>query len=43
MNYLKNNQSERYRFAEILSGKVDFQENVIYVRNLDLDGKFESN
>ena len=29
MNYLKNKKSKFNRFVEILSGKADFQENVI--------------
>ena len=29
------------RFSEILSGRADFKENIIYLRDLTAEGKFE--
>ena len=39
--YLNKNRSSKYRFVEILSGKVDYEENVISVRDLTLGGRFQ--
>ena len=36
--FLKNNRKSKYKFIEILSGKVDFEENIIYVRDLSFGG-----
>ena len=40
---MKNKWSKHNRFVEILSGKVDFQENVIYVRDYSVEGRFDTN
>jgi hypothetical protein len=37
--YLKN-PSEENRYVEILSGKADFIENMIYLRDLTTEGKY---
>ena len=37
------NQLKYSRFAEILSGKVDFKNNIIYLRDLTPDGNYEIN
>ena len=36
-----NNPTEFQRFAHILSGKADFKRNIIYLRDLTAEGKFE--
>ena len=37
------NRSDKYKTVEILSGKADFQKNIIYVRDSTAEGKFEIN
>ena len=39
-DYLKNSTESR-RFVDILSGKADFKENNILVRDLSKEGNFE--
>ena len=40
MKYINSKELQNYRFVEIISGRVDLKENVIYVRDLSSKGKF---